>query len=163
MRRASRPPRTSARVEPRRDDSSLALSVWLRLLKAHGLILRAARSRLPTDLTLPQLDVLAQLHRNPDGLTPSVLTKALLVTAGNVTVVVDRLGARGFVERLPVPGDRRAVRLRLTPAGRARVEEALPRHRRDLRALLARLPSSRLTRLRTLLGLLNHALEEEPA
>jgi DNA-binding MarR family transcriptional regulator len=124
-------------------------------------VLREVRRSLPRDLTLPQFDVLAQLHRLPRGLTPSELTRALLVTAGNVTVIVEGLAKRGLVERLPVPGDRRAVRLRLTEAGQTRMEGALPRHRRDLQELLARVPRSRLARLRTLLGLVNDALGDE--
>ena len=36
-----------------------------------------------------------------------------------ITPNMDRLAARGMVERLPDPRDRRGVRVRLTPAGRA--------------------------------------------
>src|SRR5262245_63684723 len=89
----------------------LALSVWVRLLKAHALLLREVRRRVPEDLTLPQFDVLAQLHRRASGMTPGELTRELLVTGGNVTVIVDRLVDLGLAERHPVPEDRRAVRV----------------------------------------------------
>ena len=74
--------------KPARDPGPLALSAWVRLLKAHGLILREVRRALPGTLTLPQFDVLAQLYRRPDGMTPGELTRELLVTAGNVTGIV---------------------------------------------------------------------------
>ena len=45
-------------------------------------------------------------------MTPRELTRELLVTAGNVTGIVDRLAALGLVERRPVPEDGRAVRVR---------------------------------------------------
>ena len=61
----------------------LAVSVWVRLLKTHGLVLRELRRRrVPDALTLPQFDVLVQLHRRPEGMTSRELTRELLVTAG---------------------------------------------------------------------------------
>ena len=147
-------PRRSASV----DGSAPALAVWVRLLKAHGLILRELRRRVPEDLTLPQFDVLAQLHRDPAGMTSSALTRALLVTAGNVTGIVGRLARLGLVERRPVPGDRRTARIRLTSRGRQVMERALPRHGREVAALLSALPERDLVQLRTLLGRLNDSL-----
>src|SRR4029078_13418047 len=85
----------------------LALSVWVRLLKAHGLMLREVRRRVPISLTLPQFDVLAQLHRREDGMTPGELTRELLVTPGNVTGIVDRLVRLGLAERGAGPQGRR--------------------------------------------------------
>ena len=143
-------------------DGALALSVWVRLLKAHGLVLRQVRRRVPEGLTLPQFDVLGQLHRHREGMTPGELTRALLVTAGNVTGIVSRLVAMDLAERQPVPGDRRAVRVRLTARGRRLMRRAIPRHRRDVAALLAGVSPADLGRLRGLLGRLGRALEAEP-
>lgn len=140
----------------------LAVSVWVRLLKAHGLMLREVRRRVPETLTLPQFDVLAQLHRRPEGMTPRELTLELLVTAGNLTGVIARLQRLGFVERQPVPGDRRAVRIRLTERGRRVMRRAIPRHRRDVRRLLAHVRAPDLARLRDLLGTMSRALESRP-
>ena len=140
-------------------DESLAVGAWVRLLKAHGLILRELRRRVPEDLTLPQFDALAQLSRHPGGMRSSDLTRALLVTAGNVTGLVARLARLGLVERRPVPGDRRASRIRLTARGRQVVQRALPRHRRDVAFLLSALPSRDLVQLRGVLGRLNRSLE----
>ncbi|HUG52888.1 MAG TPA: MarR family transcriptional regulator [Vicinamibacteria bacterium] len=139
----------------------LALSAWVRLLKAHGLVLRELRRRRPEPLTLPQFDVVAQLHRRPAGMTSRELTRELLVTAGNVTGLVERLARMGLVERRPVPEDRRAVRLVLTPRGRRVARRAIPRHRRDLEGLLSSLSPQELALLRSLLGRLGRALEEK--
>lgn len=143
-------------------DGALALSVWVRLLKAHGLALREVRRRVPEGLTLPQFDVLGQLHRHREGMTPGELTRALLVTAGNVTGIVGRLVAMDLVERQPVPGDRRAVRIRLTARGRRLMRHAIPLHRRDVAALLSGVSPADLGRLRGLLGRLGRALEAQP-
>jgi DNA-binding MarR family transcriptional regulator len=151
--------RSSAPLRAEESEAQLALSVWVRLLKAHGLMLRELRRRVSERLTMPQFDALAQLHRRPDGMTPGELTRELLVTAGNVTGIVARLARRGLVERRRVPEDRRAVRLRLTPRGRALMRRALPRHRRDVRLLFGRMANAELARLRVLLGVLSRALE----
>ncbi len=140
-------------------DNHLALSVWVRLLKAHGLMLREVRRRVPEELTLPQFDVMAQLHRRARGMTPGELTRELLVSAGNVTGIVDRLEQLGLVERRPVPEDRRAVRIRLTVRGRQAMQRAIPRHRRDVTRLLSAVPARELAQLRNLLGSVTHVLE----
>jgi len=155
--RAARPRRAAAAV-----DGGLTLSVWVRLLKAHGLVLRQVRRRVPEGLTLPQFDVLVQLHRRDDGMTPGELTRALLVTAGNVTGIVSRLVAVDLARRQPVPEDGRTVLIRLTPRGRRLMRRAIPRHRRDVATLFSGVSPADLGRLRDLLGRLNRTLEREP-
>ena len=46
------------------------------------------------------------------------------MTSGTMTNRVDRLSARGFVERYPDPDDRRGVLVRLTPDGKRAVDGA---------------------------------------
>lgn len=154
-RRTARPARAG--------EGAPALSLWLRLLKAHGLLLREVRRRVPAGLTLPQFDVLAQLYRRPEGMTPGELTRELLVTAGNVTGIVARLVRLRLVERRPVPHDRRAVRLVLTARGRRLMSRAIPRHAAEVEELLAPVPAAARRRLRDLLGELLRALEGRAA
>ena len=74
-----------------------------------------------------EFDVLAALRRagTPYQLSPGELARETLVTSGTMTNRVDRLAARGLVRRLPDPGDRRAVLVRLTDAGCAHADGAL--------------------------------------
>jgi len=95
-------------------------------------------------------------------MTPRELTRELLVTAGNLTGVITRLSGLGLVERRPVPGDRRAVRIRLTSRGRRAMERAIPRHRRDVQRLFAHVASRDLGRLRDLLWSVSRGLEARP-
>ena len=68
------------------------------------------------DLTPVQGIVLRRL--DPTRPTPmNELAEALACDASNVTGLVDRLEARGFVERRAAPSDRRVRTLVLTPAG----------------------------------------------
>src|SRR3954471_6538113 len=73
-----------------------------------------------------EFDVLAALRRagEPYELSPGRLLRETLVTSGTMTNRGDRLMARGLVERLPDPRDRRGVLVRLTPEGRACVDHA---------------------------------------
>ncbi len=98
--------------------------LWLRLLKVVRGIEHGLRDRLRREhnTTLPRFDVMSALSRHPEGLKMSQLSGVLRVSNGNVTGIADRLGEEGLVERIAVPGDRRATLLRLTEAGHAEFE-----------------------------------------
>ncbi len=89
-----------------------------------------------------EFDVLSALRRagDPYELSPSQLVAETLVTSGTMTNRVDRLAARGLVERHPSVTDGRGVIVRLTPAGLRTVDaalEALLGHERTLLSELA--------------------------
>lgn len=96
------------------------LRLWLRMLRVTRQVEAALREKLRTeyDSTLPRFDVMAALLQAPDGLKMNELSKRLRVSNGNVTGIIDRLVEDGSVERIAIEGDRRATRVRLTPAGR---------------------------------------------
>ncbi|PVG80939.1 MarR family transcriptional regulator [Nocardioides gansuensis] len=100
-----------------------------------------------------EFDVLAALRRagKPYELSPGRLLRETLVTSGTMTNRVDRLAARGFVERLPDPRDRRGVLVRLTPEGRAAVDGAFTALVEAEAALIADLPARDRDRLAGLL------------
>ena len=100
-----------------------------------------------------EFDVLAALRRAgaPYELSPGRLLRETLVTSGTMTNRVDRLAARGLVERMPDPRDRRGVLVRLTPDGKATVDGAFTALLEAERALLADLPVRERTRLAGLL------------
>src|SRR4249919_1057626 len=90
-----------------------------------------------------EFDVLAALRRAgaPYELSPGKLLKETLVTSGTMTNRVDRLTARGLVERLPDPHDRRGVLVRLTGTGKSTVDAAFESLIERERALLTALPA----------------------
>lgn len=117
----------SVAVEPA---SKARLRLWLKLLKASRRVEGEVREHLRAEhgATLPRFDVMAMLHRYRDGLRMSELAGVLRVSNGNVTGIVDRLVAEGLIERAPVAGDRRAMRVRLTSAGAAQFERLAKAH-----------------------------------
>ncbi|MFP3915691.1 MAG: MarR family winged helix-turn-helix transcriptional regulator [Actinomycetota bacterium] len=92
-------------------------------------------------LTPDEYDVLATLRRSgkPYALNPRALLGSMMVSSATVTHRLDKLEARGLVERLPDPSDRRGVVARLTPSGRRLVDRASQRHYEDEDRLLATL------------------------
>ncbi len=100
-----------------------------------------------------EFDVLAALRRagRPYELSPGRLLRETLVTSGTMTNRVDRLAARGLVERYPDPADRRGVKVRLTPEGETAVDGAFEALLDAERALLADLPARDQARLADLL------------
>lgn len=98
------------------------LRLWIRLLRVARIVESELRDRLKRDFdtTLPRFDVMSALHRQPDGMLMSDLSRFLLVSNGNVTGIVDRLVSDGLVVRSNREGDRRTSIVRLTEAGSAR-------------------------------------------
>jgi len=67
-------------------------------------------------LSFPQAHALRLLDPQ-EPLPMSALAERLICDASNVTGIVDRLEARGLVERRSAQGDRRVKALTITPAG----------------------------------------------
>ena len=100
-----------------------------------------------------EFDVLAALRRAgaPYELSPGRLLRETLVTSGTMTNRVDRLVARGYVERYPDPDDRRGVIVRLTAEGKDAVDGAFEALLAAETELLTGLPVRDRTRLAGLL------------
>jgi DNA-binding MarR family transcriptional regulator len=97
------------------------LGVWRQLLHYHRGAIAALDAELVAahGVTLEEYDVLQQLTEAPDGRRRmGELAAATLIARSSCTRVVDRLLARGWVERTPDPADRRSVVVGLTAAGR---------------------------------------------
>lgn len=78
-------------------------------------------------LTPPQFDVIATLGNTP-GMRFRELGERTLITKGTLTGVVDRLVARGLVERCAHPEDRRSLLVRLTVDGEDCFNTVFPAH-----------------------------------
>ncbi len=145
------------------DLSKDRLRVWLRMLKVTRMIEAELRERmrLTWDTTLPRFDVMAALRRNAEGLKMTDLSGVLRVSNGNVTGIVDRLVADDLVERRAVEGDRRAMRVVLTAAGREMFDEMAAVHELWVDELLSPVGAQGLSTLHSRLGRITGRLEEE--
>jgi len=136
---------------------------WIRLLKAHNLILREARTRLAERCSMPQFDILAQLAREKNGTPLIELSRRLLVTAGNITGIIDRMEKSGLVARKADPNDRRITRVHLTAKGKQLAKSIIPEHTRDLNSFFDSLNEKEIAQLRSLLDKLIEGLEHANA
>ncbi len=133
------------------------VSLWVRLLESHNLMLAEIRRRLSDAATMPRFDLLANLE-GEDGQTLAALSRRMLVTAGNLTGLVDRAERDGVVQRRADPRDRRLSRVFLTPKGRALITGLLPHHAEQVGELLSGLDAGERRELRRLLGKLRDSL-----
>ncbi len=91
---------------------------------------RARRSAFErSDLDSWEFDVLSALRRagSPFQLSPKSLLQQTLVSSGTMTNRIDRLVARGLVERRTDPNDGRGIQVQMTAQGLARVDAAITR------------------------------------
>jgi DNA-binding MarR family transcriptional regulator len=109
------------------------------------------------DLSISEFNALSALRRRgePHVLSPTELSRGLMLSSGGLSKLVERLEARGLVVRTPDATDRRGVVVALTEAGRELQEAAIDAHVVNESELLGPLDADtrdELTRiLRTLL------------
>lgn len=143
-----------------RQDDRIELRAWLRLLTCTSLLERVVRRGLREEFgsTLPRLEILAQLEREPAGLTMGDLSQRLMVTNGNVTGLIDRMVAEGLVARRAQPGDRRIQVVRLTASGKQAFDAMAPAHQAWITTMMGALSRAELAQLHALLAKLKHSI-----
>jgi DNA-binding MarR family transcriptional regulator len=112
------------------------------LAASRALVAVAARSLAAAgdEVTLPQYRALVVLtSHGPQG--TAELAAALAVNPSTATRMCDRLVRKGLVRRHRQAGDRRAVRIALTPAAQDLVAEVTRQRRAELTRLLGALPA----------------------
>jgi len=115
------------------------LRLWLRLLTCCNLIEGDIRGRLRTEYetTLPRFDLMAQLHRAPEGMKMSELSRHMMVTNGNITGITDQLEKEGLVQRNKVLTDRRSSLIKLTAKGKRTFRKMADSHEQWIQDLLS--------------------------
>lgn len=139
------------------DRSSVRL--WLRLLSCTMAIEKDVQRRLGLEgATLARFDVLAALERSREGMTMGALSRALLVSNGNVTQLVQKLARDRLVRIAPSAADRRASIVRLTPRGRADFDRLAAAHHDWVDGLLAGMDADARESLYQALGALKRSI-----
>lgn len=140
------PPASSRNAADAEAEYRSQTRLWLRLLACTTLIEGELRRRFREeyDFTMPRFDVLAQLDREPSGLVLGELPKRLMVSAGNLTPIVDRLVEDGYITRTPSNLDRRVQIVCMTVEGRKAFRRMAKSHGAWLGDLLAEIPMDRL-------------------
>jgi MarR family transcriptional regulator, 2-MHQ and catechol-resistance regulon repressor len=97
------------------------------------------RIRLTFDMPQAAATALAVIDGAGEPLTPSQVSDRVLIASATMTATLDLLEHRGWIRRVPNPGDRRSVLIEITPGGRAVVDQMLPGIRTVERSILSAL------------------------
>lgn len=111
---------------------------WLAVVRAYAECNRRyARMLAHFDLTIPQYDVLSAILKLGPQATPRRIADELLVTRGNVTGLIQRLGQRGIITTRDHDSDGRSFVCEFTPAGSDTLKQARAAAARFIRQQLA--------------------------
>jgi MarR family 2-MHQ and catechol resistance regulon transcriptional repressor len=118
--------------------------VWLVMMKAMRALTRYAASGIEeTGLGLSDFGVLeVLLHKGP--LPVNTIGPVVDLTAGSISIAVDRLFAKGLVSRVESAEDRRVRIVALTPRGKALIDSAFRKHSGQMRKAFAELSPEEL-------------------
>jgi DNA-binding MarR family transcriptional regulator len=140
-----------------------AMRVWFRLIRLNGRMSASVADGLRgIGLSVPQCDVLTTLTEQ-EGLSQQHLAERLYVTKGNISGLIDRLAAAGYVQRRSILGDRRSHALFLTEAGRRIAERGIAVQRSFVAATIGSLSERQLAELEAALIVLRDRLRERTA
>jgi DNA-binding MarR family transcriptional regulator len=126
-----------------------ANDAWETMLSAHASLMRRfAAEEVWEDLSMKEYDVLYTLSKCPEPIRPTDLNQHVLLSQPALSRLVDRLVARGLVQRVADSRDLRTVRLSLTEDGRTLQRRVGRRHARSVaRAMRSALTPAELDQL----------------
>jgi DNA-binding MarR family transcriptional regulator len=137
------------------------IRAWARLMKAQHRALGSIEAALKA-ASLPPLawyDVLLETERaGKDGLRPFELEQVMLLAQYNLSRLVDRIEAAGYIERRPCANDGRGHLIAIAEAGRAMRRRMWPVYARAIEAAVGRRLSAK--QAVTLGELLGHLIDE---
>ncbi len=120
--------RQSTATQPNRRQEKLALSTYVKLMRAANAARSYASQSLgESGLTLTQFAVLEALY-HLGAMSLSDLARKVLTTGGNLTMVVGNLEKQGLARRQSCPEDKRVLIVVLTAKGKTLLRDIFPRH-----------------------------------
>jgi MarR family 2-MHQ and catechol resistance regulon transcriptional repressor len=153
---------TATKVPPRPESQARALKLWVVLTRTYDAIAEHLHADVARhDLTLMEFGILEVLyHKGP--LLLGEVQRRILVSSGGITYLVDRLEAKGLVERRSCPEDRRARYAALTTAGEELIAEIFPSHAACIESLMSELDAEEQVMAHQLLRRLGRAAADRP-
>ena len=115
----------------------LALSTWVKLARAFASFNRRSGENIRNfGLTQPQFAVIETLgHLGP--LKVGEICEKMLVSGGNMTLVLDNIEKLGYVERVHSTEDRRAINVQLTKSGQELFDNIFTTHAEHITKLMS--------------------------
>lgn len=131
-----------------------AALAWEALYRAQVSVMRDLRIEFSDQgLTMNEYDVMSIVARQPEQrIRLRALTSHVLITQSSVSRLVDRLVARGLLDKCGDPEDARGAIVCMTPFGRTEFERADRVHEANIRARLGHLSASERADLAAICG-----------
>lgn len=108
--------------------NDLALGLWIKLARAYSVFAKRTSEEIKTyGLTMPQFAVLECLG-HLGSMTICELSRKMLISSGNSTVIIDNLEKENLVERIRGLKDRREIQVALTEKGKKLFENIFDSH-----------------------------------
>ena len=141
---------------------SPALKLWVVMSRAHAAVAVHATADIARhDLTLAEFGILEALyHRGP--MLLGEVQRRILVSSGGITFLVDRLTAKGYVERRACKTDRRARYAALTESGERLIADIFPTHAAAIERAMSGLSADEQVEAIELLKQLGHRAANLP-
>lgn len=140
--------------------TDLALTTWVKLARAFSSVnKRSVENIRRFGLTQPQFAVIELLgHLGP--LKVGEICNKMLVTGGNMTLVLDNIEKLGLLERIHSKDDRRTINVQLTDKGRDLFNNIFIEHAEHITKILSVLSSEEQRNLGDLLKKLGLAVSK---
>lgn len=101
--------------------------------------------------------LLLQRGKDPDSFTQREIGKRLVVSASDMSGLIDRMEKKGFVKRMSGK-DRRSHLLKITPKGNALIEKVWPHHAEAIEQMTKVIDPQGTRTLLQVLGKLRHSM-----
>lgn len=140
-------------------DRKLALETWESLFRAqHELFMAMAADFDGTAITQAEYDVLLTVVRSPE-MTARLrdVTANMLISQPSVSRLVDRMVARGLIQKCPDPDDGRGALIRATEDGARAFRAVATVHGRSIAQRMSKLDDDELRTLQALTEKLRNA------
>lgn len=140
-----------------------SLDLWVKLARSYSVFNKHTHTHIrSTGLTPTQFAVVECLgHRGK--MTLGELSDKMLMSCGNITLVVQNLEKEHQVKRVRSSTDRRVVHVDLTDEGRQRFAAIFPEHAAHIHQLTHALSPEEQSTLAELLKKLGLSLQDQPA
>ena len=134
-----------------------AMRTWIDIARAFTVVRAKENSFIEANgLTIQQFGVLEALY-HMGGLTVGELTKLVLSTPGNMTVVLKNLKQKGLIDTKHPENDRRVTVAAITDAGSAVISKIFPVHAKNMEGYFECLPDEEQETLSAILRKLRKA------
>lgn len=133
------------------ETETLALSMWVKLARAFAVFNKGSCDHIRTTGLTPTQFAVVECLGHKGRMTLGELSSKMLMSCGNITVVIDNLEKEGLVLRSRCPQDRRVIHAELTPEGHTLLAKIFPEHARVIAQMASALSISEQHQLAALL------------